>query len=151
VPQCLTASVENCSLTELFEFTTRQMKITRVYAPNLWIATIIGTFLFNFVMISGLLLLIFGVAVWLSLATIILVSFFSIGKSRLRLKAVMLALPQHEKQLQKQMLPQCLLWPFTPAIFFYNAIAALFSRRINWRGSVYELKSPTETVIIDGK
>ena len=51
VPQALTASIENCSLKKLFEFTTRQMKITRVYAPNLWTASLIGSFLFNFVMI----------------------------------------------------------------------------------------------------
>ena len=30
----------------------------------------------------------------------------------------------------------------------YNAIVAGFSRRIVWRGITYELKSPTEAVII---
>jgi cellulose synthase/poly-beta-1,6-N-acetylglucosamine synthase-like glycosyltransferase len=37
VPQALTVSIEDCSASELFEFTTRQMKITRVYAANLWL------------------------------------------------------------------------------------------------------------------
>ena len=32
-----------------------------------------------------------------------------------------------------------------------NALAALFSRRIEWRGITYELKSPHETVIIERK
>ncbi len=36
VPDCLTASIEDCTFTELLEFTTRQIKITRVYAPHLW-------------------------------------------------------------------------------------------------------------------
>jgi len=31
-----------------------------------------------------------------------------------------------------------------------NAISAACSRRIEWRGINYELKSPTETVIIHG-
>ena len=35
VPQCLTATVEDCKFSELLEFTTRQMKITRVYSPDL--------------------------------------------------------------------------------------------------------------------
>jgi hypothetical protein len=35
-------------------------------------------------------------------------------------------------------------------LHLYNALAALFSRRITWRGITYELKSPTETVIISG-
>src|SRR5919206_3479437 len=36
VPACLTASLEDCNLRGLLEFTTRQIKITRVYAPDLW-------------------------------------------------------------------------------------------------------------------
>jgi hypothetical protein len=36
VPNCLTASMDNCSFAELLEFTTRQMKITRVYSAHLW-------------------------------------------------------------------------------------------------------------------
>ncbi len=39
VPQALTVSIEDCSFKRLLEFTTRQMKITRVYASNLWIAS----------------------------------------------------------------------------------------------------------------
>ena len=42
VPNCLTASVEGCTFRELLEFTTRQMKITRVYAPHLWKASLLG-------------------------------------------------------------------------------------------------------------
>jgi hypothetical protein len=33
-------------------------------------------------------------------------------------------------------------------LYLYNAIVAGFSRRITWRGITYELKSPTEAVII---
>src|SRR5438874_9822946 len=77
-PACLTASPEDCSFGALLEFTTRQLKITRVYAPNLW----------RIVLASN-------------------------------------------------------------ALFLYNALAAAFSRRIVWRGIEYELKSPTETAIIE--
>ena len=41
------------------------------------------------------------------------------------------------------------LWPLASLIYLYNALCALFSRRIEWRGITYELKSPTETVIIE--
>jgi hypothetical protein len=41
-----------------------------------------------------------------------------------------------------------LLWPLASALFLVNAIAAIGSRRIEWRGITYELKSPTEAVII---
>ena len=46
VPQALTASVEDCSLSETFEFTNRQMKITRVYATPLWRVSFVGSGLF---------------------------------------------------------------------------------------------------------
>jgi hypothetical protein len=36
-------------------------------------------------------------------------------------------------------------------LFLLNAIAAACSRRIEWRGITYHLKSPTEAVIISRK
>lgn len=152
VPQALTASVENCSFKELLEFTTRQMKITRVYAPHLWLLSFFGSGLFVFVMKTAFLIEMFrqttDFAVFAALATILLVSIFSIGKSWLRLKAVKLVLTKYERELTRQFWPQITFWLITPALFFYNSFAALLSRRMTWRGITYELKSPTETVII---
>src|ERR687888_2664999 len=36
IPECLIPSYGECSWRELFEFTTRQITITRVYYPRLW-------------------------------------------------------------------------------------------------------------------
>ncbi|MGI9054710.1 MAG: glycosyltransferase, partial [Pyrinomonadaceae bacterium] len=100
VPQALTVSVENCSLKKLFEFTTRQMKITRVYAPHLWKASFIGSFLFNFVLIWAFFIIGFytfkSFPFWFAVFTILTVSTFSIDKSALRLKAVELVLKDHQ-------------------------------------------------------
>ena len=152
VPQALAVSIEDCTFRELFEFTTRQMKITRVYAPRLWILSFFGSGLFNFVMLTAFILAAAsrtnGTAVWLSLATILLVSVFSLGKSWLRLKAVRLVLTDYEPELRRQSWTQNSLWLLSPALFFYNSFAALLSRRMNWRGTKYELKSAHETVII---
>jgi len=54
VPQCLTPSFEACSFHELVEFTTRQMKITRVYAPHLWKPVLLGSAIFVLVFFGGL-------------------------------------------------------------------------------------------------
>ncbi len=149
VPQALIASIEDCSVSELFEFTTRQMKITRVYAPNLWIASFIGSFLFNLVFIWGILIIIFSdknsILFWFSICALVIVSAFSIGKARLRLKAARLILTDYETDLRKQIRTQNTLWILTPALFFYNALCALFSRTIVWRGTKYKLISPTRT------
>jgi len=155
VPQALTASIEDCAFRELFEFTTRQMKITRVYAPNLWIASFIGAFLFNLVFVWGITILIFGAtgefSFWFALASLVTVSVFSVGKARLRLNAVKLVLKSYLKELDEQFWAQNTLWILSPALFLYNSFAAWFSREIIWRGIKYQLNSPKLTSIIKEK
>ena len=152
VPAALTASVEGCTFGEMLEFTTRQMKITRVYAAPLWILSFIGSGLFCTVMSAALLIAALyprnGPIVWISIATLAIVSVCSIGKAWLRLNAVRLALVDHRSEIDRQYWTQLTLWSLTPAIFLYNAAAALFSRRLKWRGIHYLLKSHRETVII---
>lgn len=152
VPQALTATIESCTLAELLEFSTRQMKITRIYARKLWLMSLFGSGLFNAVMASAVLIAIFSndnnLQVWAAIFTIILVSVLSVGKSWLRLAAVKLVMTKNSAELRRQFWTQNTLWMLAPALFFYNSLAALVSRRMTWRGTVYELKSPTETVII---
>ena len=152
VPQALTPSIENCTFRELLEFTTRQMKLTRVYAPRLWLMSLIGSALFNVVVITAFLIAILSrantAAVCISLAILAIVAIFSIGKAWLRLNAVKLVLTGYAPQLGRQTWTQNTLWLLSPALFLYNSTAALLSRRMTWRGITYELKSPNETVII---
>ena len=154
VPLAMCASIENCSFREMLEFTTRQMKITRVYAPKLWLLSLIGSGLFNTVMLAAILIVIFNrqnlMSVAVAITTLFLVGIFSVGKAYLRLKAVRLTLTTHDIQLRRQIFAQLTLFLFAPLIFFYNSVAALLSRRMTWRGTTYELKSPSETVIITG-
>ncbi len=152
VPQALTPSFGNCTFRELVSFTTRQMKITRVYAPPLWLLSLFGSALFNGVMLASLAIIwaastndLFVLA---AIATVSIVSLLSIGKAWLRLKAVRFAMPEYERQLRRQVWTQHTFWTLTPALFLYNSIAALFSRTIVWRGITYRLNSPRETVII---
>ena len=151
VPRSLTASVENCTFRELVEFTTRQMKITRVYAAKLWLMSFFGSALFSAVMSAAILIVVLAkdrILWWTAAATLVAVAALSIGKAILRMQAVQLALPQYAGQLRRQMLPQCVLWAITPPLFLGNCVAAWASRRITWRGTTYELVSPTETKVI---
>lgn len=152
VPQALAPSVEDCTFAELVEFTTRQMKIVRVCEPKLWLMTLFGSAVFNSVLIASFLIVVVSnansLAVAVALSTILLVFVFSISKAWLRLTAVKLALPGYKSELDRQFFTQNTLWLITGLLFFYNSAAALFSRRITWRGTRYELKSANETVII---
>jgi len=149
VPQALTASIENCTFAEMLEFTTRQMKITRVYASHLWLMSFFGSGLFTGVMLWALLIVVLSrqnsFAVWAAIATLVLVALFSIGKSWLRLMAVRLVLSEHDSALRSQIFPQLTLWLLAPPVFLFNCFAALFSRRMTWRGIRYEMVSPNET------
>lgn len=149
VPQALTPTIETCTLREAAEFTTRQMKITRVYMPQLWLVSFVGSGLFTLVMISAFLIVMFSkqntALVWAAVATLLFVSAFSIGKAWLRLKAVRMVLTS----VKDQSFTQLTLWLLTPPLFFYNCVAALFSREIKWRGIRYLLVSANETRRLD--
>lgn len=152
VPNCLTASHEDCGWRELLEFTTRQLKITRVYAPHFWRIVLISNLLFVIIFFGGIALTITRAALGLSFiaALALIVTIYVLGslKAYLRWRAVQLPLAQYRVQLQRDRIAHLFLWPLASVIYLYNALAALFSRRINWRGITYELKSPKETVII---
>ncbi|HYG81648.1 MAG TPA: glycosyltransferase [Pyrinomonadaceae bacterium] len=152
VPACLTVSHEDCGLRELLEFTTRQLKITRVYAPHLWQVVLYSNLLFVLIFYGGIALTIARAALGLSfLAPLLFVlTLYALGtlKAFLRWRAVGLALAQFRAELRRDAPAHLFLWPLASALYLHNALSALFSRRIKWRGITYELKSPHETVII---
>ncbi|HEV2799448.1 MAG TPA: glycosyltransferase family 2 protein [Pyrinomonadaceae bacterium] len=154
VPRCLTASHDACDARTLLEFTTRQLKITRVYAPHLWRIVLVSNFLFVTIFYGGLALALARFArdlpYLLPLAFVSTIYALGSAKAILRLRAVAHAFAPEEKLWRAGVIAaHALLWPLASALFLYNAVAASLSRRIRWRGITYELKSPSETVIID--
>lgn len=151
VPRCLTASVEDCGLKEMLEFTTRQMKITRVYRPDLWALSFTGSVVFILTLAASAAVLVYGSRFNAFAASLVLlfVAFSGVAKAYLRLRAVAAVLPGERERLKRQYFAQLTLWVLTPFVFLWNDLAALFSRRIVWRGIEYELRSPSSTVIID--
>ncbi len=157
VPRCLTPCFEDCSFTELLEFTTRQMKITRVYAAHLWRAVLISGLLFVAVFYFMLALSVAQIArgVRLPVPLIFVVVMFALGagKAYLRLLALRAAWAQ-DATLEvvpcrpSTILAHTVLWTLSSILYVYNALAALISRRIVWRGIVYNLVSPHETIIV---
>jgi ceramide glucosyltransferase len=151
-PICLVPSIGDCDFHELLEFTTRQIKITRVYAPHLWKFVLLGALVFTLTFFGGCFLVIGRAALGLSFIVplVLLCIIFALGatKAFVRWQAVMIPLSKYRKELRRDLAAQVLLWPFASLLYLYNAIAARFSRRIQWRGITYELKSPTEAVII---
>jgi hypothetical protein len=151
-PNCLVPAVGDCDFRELLEFTTRQIKITRVYASHLWKPVLLGGFLFAVTFYGGIGLLVWRVLTGRSfvmlLAVLVLIFLLGAAKSFVRWKSIRIPLREYRRLLNRDLPGQLTLWPFASLLYLYNAIVAGFSRRIVWRGITYELKSPNEAVII---
>jgi cellulose synthase/poly-beta-1,6-N-acetylglucosamine synthase-like glycosyltransferase len=151
VPQCLVASKGDCSLSDLLEFSNRQLKITRVYAPHLWQPVLFGIALFCLVFFGGILLVLLRAAQGLSfgvpLAMLVVIFLLGAAKSWIRFQAVATVLRQRKRDAAT-LLGHLLLWPLASLLYLFNALVAAFSRRITWRGITYELKSPSVVAII---
>jgi cellulose synthase/poly-beta-1,6-N-acetylglucosamine synthase-like glycosyltransferase len=149
VPACLVPSFGECTTGELLEFTNRQLKITRVYAPHLWRPLLLGSLLFCLVFFGGVAIVtvraILALPYALPLCLLGVIYVLGAAKSLIRLRTVALVVPC---SLAKSLPVHLLLWPFASALFLCNALLAMSSRRIKWRGISYELKSATEAVII---
>ncbi len=139
-PNCLVPSFGDCDFKELLEFTTRQIKITRVYASHLWLPLLLGSSLFTIVFFGGFILLILSKS---SVLPVVLAILFALGAAKSIIRWRALRMP-----LRRDLVAHIFLWPFASLLYLYNAILAGFSRRITWRGITYELKSPNEAVII---
>ena len=151
-PHCLVPSVGDCDWRELFEFTTRQIKITRVYAHHLWLPLLLGSALFAIAFFGGIVLLVTrlwqGQSIALLLSVLIVIFTLGAAKSFIRWRAVNISLAKYRAALRRDLAAHIFLWPFASLLYLYNAIVAAFSRRIKWRGITYNLLSPNEAVII---
>ena len=151
-PHCLVPSVGDCGWNELVEFTTRQIKITRVYAPHLWLPLLLGSILFAIAFFGGIVLLVvkasLGQSFWLLLTFLVLIFALGAAKGVIRWRAVSIPLTRYRAALRRDLFAHIFLWPFASLVYLYNAIVAGFSRRITWRGITYNLRSPREAVII---
>ena len=151
-PNCLVPSVGDCDLKELLEFTTRQIKITRVYASHLWLPLMLGSALFTLVFFGGIILLVVkilsGASFWILLILLLILFALGAAKAFVRWRAVSIPLAAYRSAMRRDLAAHVLLWPIASLLYLYNTIVAGFSRRIKWRGITYELKSPGEAVII---
>ncbi len=151
VPECLIPSYADATIKDLLEFTTRQIRITRVYSPGVWRLAGFTNFLYNFAFWGGLLWVIaqsFKGAVNQSLA-LLLIGVFALGAIGGWVRASVAAnlLKSDRERVQKHWWAYALLGPVVSLVYLYNVIASARTTRIIWRGIGYDLISPNETVI----
>lgn len=148
-PRCLVASREESSFGELLRWMNRQIIITRVYAPHLWRLGLAAHLLYSLTMLLGLALILspgastrarFAIA-----AALALIQLLGIAKGGIR------AIVAREGLEEKDASCYWTLAPVVPWVMLYNFLVAGFTRRIEWRGTVYELRSPNEVRVVRRK
>ncbi len=154
VPGCLVPTLHDTTARGFFEFTNRQIIITRVYSPGLWALCLLSQLVYCGAIFCGLVLLFeawLGVATWSGLPILflmLLVALLAAAKGYLRLSAVGELLPEWKNRLLAYSWAWTLLAAVVPFFYLWNSLVAIGRRRITWRGITYELVSPDRTRIL---
>lgn len=153
VPQCLVASEGDASVGEIIEWTNRQLILTKVYYPELWLRAIARAS----IMAVWLLCLVSALWLWLwagdNLAPFALltglivlpIELLFLARARGLWRRVLCDRPDY---LRESFLSCCLSLPLAHLVLPWMTLFSALTNRIQWRGITYELKSPVETLII---
>jgi len=151
-PECMVPTMFDCDAAGLFEFTNRQIIITRVYQSRLWALGGLGHLLYCGAVLMGFGIFIGNLVTGATAIQILLLALappvLSMGRGVLRLAAIVEILPEWKTKL----LADGWIWTFlaalAPFLGLWNSLVALFSRQIRWRGVRYELLSRGQTRIL---
>jgi ceramide glucosyltransferase len=152
VPECLVPSPCAFGAGAFLEFTNRQMVITRVYAPKLWLTALLGYLFYCAAILMGIASWAVSSMIGLpSMQFLVLASIppiFAAVRGGLRLVAALELLPEIRERLLNEGWVWVLLAPLVPFVYLHNSLAAALTRKITWRGIRYELISPFRTRIV---
>ncbi|HEY6291709.1 MAG TPA: hypothetical protein VI455_09150, partial [Terriglobia bacterium] len=150
-PRCLVASSDETTWREFRKWSNRQIIITRVYAPHLWLWGLLSHLLFCGTLLLGLFVVLASGPAPMRLlagafeAGILLLGF---SKARLRTRAARDLFPEEASLLRQHGACYWRLWPLVPWVMLFNFVTAGLTRRIEWRGRRYQLVSPTEVRVL---
>jgi cellulose synthase/poly-beta-1,6-N-acetylglucosamine synthase-like glycosyltransferase len=163
-PRCLVISHGEASWSEMIEWTNRQLILTKVYYPRLWLLGIIraGIMMGWLVLVLSLAIQIIGwqtkslLPVLLAALSLLIVEIFFLWQGNRLWQQLLhrdtdkdlIAQAKFKKAYQNLLWQSAIVLPiahiFLPVITLYS----LLTNRIRWRGIYYELRSPEETVVI---
>jgi ceramide glucosyltransferase len=152
LPECLTVSYVQTDFPGLLEFTNRQIRITKVYRPQMW-GMAFGTHLLYCVT----LLLGTYLALGLTLSSrpafhivtlLVLTLLLSAIRGAIRVIGVTEALPSIRKEIVSQSWIYIVLTLAVPFLYLANFFSSLVGHKLKWRGITYELISTEQTHIM---
>ncbi|MFZ4984116.1 MAG: glycosyltransferase [Blastocatellia bacterium] len=152
VPGALVRSPLSTNWAGLLEFTTRQIRITRVYSPVVWRIGLAGYLFYNLAVGGTLAILAINPAIDFSGGMIIaIVTTCLLGAANGALRAVvafgLINSPSGSvARWAGQISAHAILNPLISLLYLYNFLSSLVSRRIVWRGISYQMISPSITI-----
>jgi cellulose synthase/poly-beta-1,6-N-acetylglucosamine synthase-like glycosyltransferase len=151
-PRCLVASHEDSSFLEFLHWSNRQIILTRVYAARLWKLGLVANCLYCGTLLLGLVLLILPrtsilvrISITANLLAILILGFL---KGHVRTTVARELFPEEHSNLSRFGSRYWQLTPLVPWIMLFNFLAAGLSRRIEWSGTRYELKSVDDVRVL---
>lgn len=152
VPECLTPSYVQTDFPGLFQFTHRQMLITRIYASKIWGTAAATHVLYCFTLLLGISLAAENIMKGLPAFHLAILMFVPLLlaaiRSGIRLGAVTEAVPSVSSTVRAPGQVYILFTVFMPFFYVVNFITSALTRKMSWRGARYELVSPNQTRVI---
>lgn len=152
VPECLVPSIAATNAGGFFEFTNRQMILTRVYEPRLWWRGGLAHLIYAAMLVLGISIaagdLVAGAPMFQIVTLMLVPPLLSMVRGVLRLIAVIELLPEWKQSLLAKGWIWTVLAPIVPLIALWNHLVSATTRRITWRGVRYELTSPAATRVL---
>lgn len=136
-PGAVVASLGDCSAREFLSWATRQMIITKVYAPRLWGLGLAAHLVYCGAQATAVLLALQGRLWPLAIAAVTIAP--GLWRSELRRRAARVLFPRWAAWLD-QRAAAYLAWSLPVTwVWLYTLLASAFTRTIEWRGRRYHL------------
>ena len=151
-PRCLMASREDSTFQEFIRWSNRQIILTRVYAARLWRLGLAAHLIYCGTISFGLILIAAGTLParnrWIIAGILAVILLLGIFKGGIRSIVAREKFPEERASLDRHGSSYWMLTPIVPWVMFFNFVVAGFARRIEWRGTRYELVSPDEVRVL---
>lgn len=154
IPHCLVASHGDGDWAEVLEWTNRQLILTKVYYPQLWVrailrACIMATWLIAVLVTAALSIVspdpIFKWSLLTGLSVLVVEIFFLMKGQKLW---QLVLPPDRAADLEASSLRFMMALPLAHLALPWMTLYSVCTNRIQWRGVTYELRSPSEIVVI---
>jgi len=144
-PRCLVASREELSFAEFLRWTSRQITLTKLYAPHLWLQGLAAHTLYAAAFVFGVLEMLGSTSPSLGRGAIaaLLSSILLLGVAKGWIRSL-IAWERFSEEMPGRRRLANRYWqlaPLVPWVMLWNLIVAGFAHQIDWSGTKYRVDS----------